>query len=85
MIKWDSVPGSIVLLGLEGVIKPLYDNKILQEYKEVLGREKFHFNEQLINQVLDEIISNGIKVNAESLDIDMPDPKDRLFYEVVRE
>lgn len=85
MLKWDSVPGSIVQLGLSGVIKPLYDEKILHEYSEVLSRDKFHFRKELVSQLINEIVLNGIKIDAETLDIEMPDPKDRVFYEIVME
>ena len=39
----------------------------------------------IIGDVLENIRSNGIFVDEEHLDIDLPDPKDRVFYEVVME
>lgn len=58
---------------------------IVKEYHEVLVRPKFHFTEEIIYDVLENIQSRGIYVDAEYLDIELPDPKDRVFYEVVME
>ena len=35
--------------------------------------------------MLDTINENGLYVDAEELEIELPDPKDRVFYEVVME
>ena len=57
----------------------------MAEYREVLSRPKFHLSDEIINDVLDTINENGLYVDAEELDIELPDPKDRVFYEVVME
>lgn len=85
MLKWNSIPGNLVELALDGPIVPVLNENILKEYKEVLLRPKFHFNEQIVNDFLSGIKKRAIFVDAEKLDIDMPDPKDRVFYEVVME
>lgn len=86
MLKSVSVPGKVVKLAFEGKIIPLYNAAILREYQEVLSRPKFHLTKEVIDPVILEITQNGIDVDAETLDnVDFPDPKDTVFYEVVME
>ena len=82
MLKWDSVPGTILQLTFGGVIVPVFNDAILAEYRTVLSRPKFHFTEDIINPVLDEITRLGIFAETEKLEEELPDPKDRVFYEV---
>ncbi len=85
MLKWNSVPGNILALSFKGPIVPLFNDAILKEYREVLSRPKFHLTSEIVNDIVDEIESVGIHVDAEKLDIELPDPKDRVFYEVTME
>jgi len=85
MIKWNSVPGNVVELAFSGTIIPLLNEQIVKEYREVLGRPKFHLTDEIINSVVDEIERLGIYIDADELDLVLPDPKDRVFYEVVME
>lgn len=85
MIKWNSVPGNVVELAFSGTIIPLLNEQIIKEYKEVLRRPKFHLTDEIINSVVDEIERLGIYVDADELELILPDPKDRIFYEVVME
>ena len=85
MLKWPSIPGSVLALALDGPITPLLSNAIMAEYREVLSRPKFHLNVDLIDDVLDSFNAVGVYVDADTIDIELPDPKDRVFYEVVME
>ena len=85
MLKWDSIPGNIIELAFSGTIIPLLNEHIIREYWEVLSRPKFHLTKDIIRNVIDEINRFGIYIAAEELDIILPDPKDRIFYEVVME
>jgi len=85
MLKWDSVPGNIMELVFSGTIIPLLDGHIKTEYSEVLHRPKFHLTEEIIQNVLAEISRFGIFIDAEELSVILPDPKDKVFYEVVME
>ena len=82
-MKPESVPGQVVELVFDGVIVPLLNKAIIKEYRDVLLRPKFDFPEQIVKDVLNEIDSCGIYVDAEHIDVDLPDPKDLVFYEVV--
>lgn len=85
MLKWESVPGSVLALTFDGPITPLLSKDIVAEYREVLSRPKFHLTEDIIDDVLESLEAVGVYVDAESVDIELPDPKDRVFYEVVME
>lgn len=85
MLKWNSIPGNIMELTFDGPIIPVLNEQITKEYREVLARPKFHFTDEIIRDVLDNIQSKGIYVDAKHLDIELPDPKDRVYYEVVME
>lgn len=85
MLKWNSVPGNVMELVFDGLIVPLYNSEILKEYREVLSRPKFHLTKEIVNDVIESMEDRGISIEAEMLDIILPDPKDRVFYEVVLE
>lgn len=85
MLKWNSVPGNVMELVFDGPIIPVYNSEILKEYREVLSRPKFHLTKEIVDDVLESLEHKGISVEAETLDIVLPDPKDRVFYEVVLE
>ena len=63
-------------------ITPLYCDEILQEYGNVLGREKFHLPKEKIEQFLKMMKSDGEASNRVPSDEVFPDPKDVVFYEV---
>lgn len=63
-------------------IIPVYNEDILNEYKEVLHRTKFHFPENKIQSVLNLITKFGLHSERIAYNGLMPDEKDRPFYEV---
>lgn len=66
-----------------GVVIPLYDERIMEEYRNVLSRPKFHFNENQVETVLQFIKEYGIEISAPNIsNVYFPDPKDICFYEV---
>ena len=85
VLKHHSVPGSIIDLAFDGPIVPVLNDSIEKEYKEVLSRPKFHLPSDLIEDILSSFHQRGLYVDAEELDIELPGPKDRVFYEVVME
>lgn len=84
-LKKDSVPGLTVQLAFDGSIIPVLNKEIEREYREVLSRPKFHLTEDIIADILSQFQEQGIYVDADPQDIDLPDPKDLVFYEVVME
>ncbi|MCH5235840.1 MAG: putative toxin-antitoxin system toxin component, PIN family [Muribaculaceae bacterium] len=64
-------------------ITPIYNHEIIEEYKEVLSRSKFNFQQQLIDELIDVVLTLGVKINKKEFSAeDFPDPKDIIFYEV---
>lgn len=66
----------------KGDIVNVYNDDILMEYMDVLHRAKFHLPESKIKSVLALITKYGIHSDRIPFDGDMPDEKDRPFYEV---
>lgn len=85
MLKFQSVPGQIVNEALLGDLIPLLCDEIVAEYREVLARPKFKFEQSVVEIFIDGIINRGIFVDAISVEEIIPDPKDVMFYEVVME
>lgn len=85
MLKWNSVPGRVLKHVFVGNLIPVFNEKIFDEYREVLLRKKFHFPDEAVYTVLESLQEQGIYIDAEKLDVDLPDAKDVVFYEVVME
>lgn len=84
-MKPESVPGQVLELVLDGVIVPVLNKTIMKEYRDVLIRPKFGFPERIVEDLLDEIDGRGIYVVAGRTNVELPDPKDAAFFEVVME
>jgi uncharacterized protein len=74
--------GQIVRLVASGDLVLYLDSRILDEYQEVLLREKFGFDPERVEALLEEIRASGIPVSARPLAIRLPDPDDEPFLEV---
>ncbi len=85
MLRWNSVPGNILELAFNGPITPVLNLEIVKEYREVLSRPKFHLDKTIVDDVIEGLEKRALFVDAETLYDDLPDPKDRIFYEVVME
>jgi len=70
------------LLTNREVIIPLYCDEILQEYEDVLLREKFQLDPKAVEEVLRRIKDIGISSQRILSKSYFPDPKDVVFYEV---
>ena len=84
-LKYKSVPGSIVRLAFDGLIIPVLNSDIEKEYRDVLSRSKFHLSADIVDEIINTFHDKGMYITPEGLDIDLPDPKDKVFYEVVME
>lgn len=78
----DSATVMILDSIFRGLITPIYNDDIINEYDLVLRRNKFHFSEDKIKAVIATIKAKGI--HSERIDSGeiVPDPKDLVFYEV---
>jgi len=82
LIKAYSTSAAIIRLILEGKIKLAYDLRIINEYRDVLNRNKFRFSSEQVEVILKQITEEGININAAPLKESLPDIDDNLFLEV---
>jgi len=77
-------PYRILEMVFDGEITLYYNSEILEEYNEVLYREKLGFSEGKVFGLLSEIIENGTYVNALKSDIPFVDEDDRKYYDTAK-
>lgn len=65
-------------------LTPCFDQRILEEYRAVLQRPKFHFNPDLVGSLLLFIQTEGFEVIAPPIAEVFLDPSDKKFLEVAR-
>ena len=76
-------PGRIIDLILAGRLHILYDDRILNEYLDVLSRPQLNIDPTLAQSVVGYLRLSGRRVSARSLpNITLPDPDDLVFVEV---
>lgn len=85
LLNERSIPGQIAKMAVSGVIVPLYNDEILTEYLDVMGRPKFPFSNDQVEVLMESLKSTGIRIDAAPVDVDMPDKDDVVFYAVVME
>jgi len=67
---------------LEGLITPLYNEEIFQEYLNVLHRPRLGLPSVQVDAILDAVSERGIMLGRTKTEEVFPDPKDIVFYEV---
>jgi uncharacterized protein len=77
-------PAKVINMFLNGDITLLYDVRILEEYRNVLRRDRFGFGEELINPLPDYVESSGESILAGGVNNKFSDEDDRKFYEVAK-
>ena len=79
-------PDSAVVLTLDVLLNqevtPLYNQEILDEYRDVLHREKFKLPKELVDSVVNQIEKDGLQADRVHTDEVFTDPDDVVFYEV---
>ncbi|MDE5882245.1 MAG: putative toxin-antitoxin system toxin component, PIN family [Muribaculaceae bacterium] len=81
--KGSSNPSKVIHCVFNGTIIPLYNFEIIEEYRDVLSRDKFHFKPNLINDLLSVFTEFGIDTVRKNItDEIFPDCDDIVFYEV---
>ena len=81
----DAATVQLVSRLISGEIIPVYSDEIMHEYREVLGRKKFRFEQVMINYILLAIERYGVMIEPSATGMILPDMKDLPFYEVVME
>ncbi len=83
MLKSTSAPGRIVDHAIKGEIIPLLNEEILDEYKEVLLRNEFGFEESDVYDLLDRLEEQAVFLDRTPSDELFQDPDDIIFFEIV--
>ena len=66
----------------QGMIVPMYNSEIIDEYDDVLHRQKFRFTPSLVDLYIEKILELGISAKRIHSDEVLPDEDDVVFYEV---
>ncbi len=83
MLSGTSIPGIIVSRALNGPIVPLLNDEILNEYKDVLLRNKFDLDEEAVIDLIEELKKRAIYLDRTETTEAFNDPDDIVFYEIV--
>ena len=78
----DSATVKILDYLYDRVIIPVYNNEIIEEYTAVLRRPKFNFSEEMVCATIEAIKEGGVDAGRIDCNVQLPDPKDIVFYEV---
>lgn len=60
-------------------------DEIIAEYREVLARKKFKFNQEAVGILITGLIARGIFIDALPAEGKISDPKDVVFFEIAME
>ena len=80
----NGAPAKVLALMFNGLLTPCYDFRILEEYEEVLSREKFHFSKSDVKTLLKQIQSQGRSLVPPPLEMTFIDEDDKKFYELAK-
>lgn len=68
-------------MALEKIV-PLYNEEIVNEYDDVLHREKFNLLDEDVANMIGLILKNGLNVSRTESGLEFTDATDAVFYEV---
>lgn len=83
MLKHDSIPGEILDFVISKTIIPLLNKEIIDEYEDVLKRNKFGFDNDEVDSFIESIKANSIFLEREQTIEEFIDEDDIVFYEIV--
>ena len=84
LLSPHGLPAKILNLVLNGSVTLIYDNNVLSEYINVLHREKFKINKELLNFFIDFIEKECEYKIAIPLKMKFQDEDDKIFYELYK-
>lgn len=80
------LPALLVSMAISRKIDLCYSAAILQEYREVLQREKFHLPSDRVDALVDDLVKAGTQVNPlQTLTILTRDPQDNRILECAQQ
>lgn len=78
----DSPTARVMRAVFAGDVVPLFNGDIINEYREVLYRDRLQLDREQCDQAISFIIDKGRNIQSISSNEDFLDPDDRVFYEV---
>ena len=75
-------PGRIVDGLVAEELLALFDDRLLEEYRDVIHRPKFGFGKREVVDFLDHVVAACEYVSAPPMKVDLPDADDLAFLEV---
>jgi putative PIN family toxin of toxin-antitoxin system len=75
-------PAAVLRLVVNGAARMAFDERIMQEYWDVLKRPDFPFRDAQIDALLGYLEEVGLRVTPTPLNITLVDPDDLAFVEV---
>lgn len=79
----SSNPSRVIAAVLHGLITPLYNHEIIEEYRDVLSRDKFNFKSSLVDDLISVFTSFGLYTDRTDCGKEFfPDRDDIVFYEI---
>lgn len=79
--KIDSPTVKIVQSVFSGKIKPIVSKEILEEYTEVLSRNKFNFSVNIVNDTISAFSKNALHISPRASGTKLIDNDDVPFYD----
>ena len=76
-------PADILNLILNEEVTVCYDDRIIIEYRSVLKRDKFRFDPDTVDILVNHIEELGERIDAKPLAVAINDSDDVMFYEVL--
>lgn len=73
--------GEVVAMASSGALVLCYDARIISEYKEVLTRPKFQFDQNQADDLIQFFQAQGEVAAPEPLKVRLPDADDEMFLE----
>jgi len=85
LLSAHGTPARVLDLLTTGDLRVAYDDRIADEYRQVLARPRFGFQPEAVAHLLDYLFVGGLPVVARPLPATLPDPDDQPFWEVAVE
>jgi len=84
LLSPQGLPAKLLNLVFDKQLTIVYDNNIFAEYSEVLNRDRFKLDKELVNLIIDFIAKEGDYVIPKLQNIQFADEDDKIFYEVYK-
>ena len=82
LINRKGIPAKVIRYIFENKLIPIFNEEIIEEYEEVLHRDKFNFDEADIVGLIAQIKINGVHEDTLNSEENFSDKDDKIFFEV---